>query len=104
MPRLVVPRPTPKSVPPPAPPADATQEISETAIHEVTALRASKSAPPPPLPSTRPIELQARTTHPGLLLARTIGFFVVALAVDGARTVRAYLKAHWIRASARARA
>ena len=91
-PRLVPPRPTPKksSVPPPLPPVANEEDVidvSDTAVHEFV-------APPEPAP----IEREAKTQHPGVVLIRTMGFFVAQLAVN----LRAFVKAHWVRAAARA--
>src|SRR5437870_3873858 len=91
MPRLVPPRPTPKSsFPPPLPPAstlsEEVYEVSDTSIHDVVALR-EESAEPKPAPKPRsvppPLALvrEPRAVHPGLVLARTIGFFVAHLAL-----------------------
>lgn len=115
-PRLVPPRPTPKSgFPPPLPASPSTvtdevHEVSDTSIHEVSELREAhpepkRAAKPPSLPpSAMPAVLarEPRATHPGLVLARTIGFFVAQLGGDAFRSARAFLKAHWVRASARA--
>jgi hypothetical protein len=108
-PRLVPPRPTPKSsVPPPLPQTTAVDEdeildLSDTAVHELVLEDepAPKSAPAIAAPAA--IERGGRTSHPGVILLRTFGFFVAQLTGDAFRCVRAYVKAHWLRASARAR-
>jgi hypothetical protein len=100
--RLLPPRPTPKSsFPPPLLPQptveDIVHEVSDTAVNDVSEIRPAK---PPPLPV---VAKDRKAAHPGLILARTIGFFVAHLAFDVFRSLRAFVKAHWIRAAARAR-
>lgn len=121
-PRLVPPRPAPRSTPPPPLPTqtDEVLEVSDTSIHDVSEIRKAHSVPPP-LPTAKAqstdIELAERAKPRALVAARTFGFFVAQLAVDGVRGVRALapqlkiaaaglrarMVAEWIRASARAR-
>lgn len=104
------PRPTPKkkSAPPPLPvattPADEeVYDVSDTAIHEFVADDvAPPSAKVVPVAVAAPRE-DARARHPGLVLGRTLGFFLRDIARDVLRSVRAYVHAHWVRAAARAR-
>jgi len=95
--RLLPPRPAPKSLPPTI--EDVVHEVTDTCVNDVTDLPRS-SVKPPPLP-VKVTKRQA--ARPGVILARTIGFFVADLAFDLFRSMRAFLKAHWVRAAARAR-
>ena len=108
--RRLPPRPVPKSAPPPLPPstevdAEEVLDFSDTAAHEFV----PEDVPPAAwkrvatIAASAAIEHDAKAAHPGVVLLRTIGFFVVQLTGDGVRSVRAYFKAHWVRASARAR-
>lgn len=124
-PRMMPPRPTPRSTPPAPLPATPTQtdevlEVSDTSVYDVSEIRKTPSVPPP-LPASvaapTAIERRDRAASRALVVARTFGFFVTQLAVDGARGVRALapelktiaagirtrMIAQWARASARAR-
>ena len=101
--RLLPPRPAPQSsFPPPLPPQptvdDEVHEVSDTSVQDVSEIR---SVRPPPLPV---VVKDRKVAHPGVVFARTIGFFVAHLTFDLFRWLRAFVKAHWVRAAARARA
>lgn len=109
--RLVPPRPSPKSVPPPLPPAqtqatdsdsEEVMDVSDTAVHELVIEDLAPLMKKPE--NAAPIERDTKPVHPGMMLLRTLGFFVSHMTMDVVRSVRAYVAAHWVRARARATA
>ena len=74
-------------------------EVSDTSIHEVPAEVVAQKANA----NANAIEARANAAHPGVLLLRTIGFFVAHIFGDGVRSVRLRARALGSRLRSRAR-